>query len=127
MVAPIVTFPDVVVSLLAYLKPLNLGVTFAAAVPNPRPAGPLVTLRRSGGTESSPVTDRPRVDVQVWHSSEFQAFALAATIRAQLLGTPGRVGGISRADTFTGPTPIPDPDSSQPRVLFTVELVLRGA
>lgn len=127
MVAPLVTFPDVVVSLLAYVKASNPGVTVAASVPNPRPAGTLVTLRRAGGVESSPVTDDPRVDVQVWAASEFAAFDLAKTIRAQLMGAPGRVAGIQRASTFTGPTPIPDPDSSQPRVLFTVEFVQRGA
>jgi hypothetical protein len=127
MPAPVVTFPDIVTSLLPYLRAQIASVTFAASVPNPRPTGALVTLRRSGGVESSPVTDRPRVDAQVWHTSEFNAFALAAQVRAHLIAAPGRVAGIYKATTFLGPTPVPDPDSSQPRVLFTVEFILRGA
>ena len=128
MPLPVVTFPDIVTALLPHLRTQIAGVTFAASVPNPRPTGPLVTLRRAGGTDRvNGIYDRPRIDVQVWHSSEFSALALAAQVRAHLLAAPGRVAGVSRASTFTGPIPIPDESSDQPRVLLTVELQIKGA
>lgn len=126
--APLITFPDAVTLALPYLVSAlaDPSVTVAASVPNPRPAN-LVTLRRAGGTERvNGILDRPRIDAQVWAGSEFAALALADLIRGHLLAAPGRVVGVSRASTFLGPTPIPDPESGTPRVLLTVEWQLRG-
>lgn len=124
---PVITFPDVVTTLLPYLRAAIPDVTFAASVPSPRPVGPLVTLRRAGGVDrANGIYDRPRIDAQIWHSSEFLAFALAALVRAHLLAAPGRVAGVSYASTFTGPLAIPDELSGQPRILLTVELQIKG-
>lgn len=139
MLPPVITFPDPVMLALPYLRTLLAdtysdvyastytgGIIVAARVPNPRPPV-LVTLRRAGGVERvNGIFDRPRIDAQIFHTSEHAAFALAAFVRAQLLAAPGRVDGISHASTFLGPTPIPDPLSGQARVLLTVTWQIRG-
>lgn len=125
---PVITFPDVVTLALPYLRTAlnDISITVAAAVPTTRPAK-LVTLRRAGGTERvNGILDRPRIDAQVWHTSEFLALQLADIVRAHLLAAPARVAGVSRASTFLGPTPIPDPESGTPRVLLTVEWQIKG-
>lgn len=136
---PVITFPDPVMLALPYLRGLVTdfyvdlyvdtytgGIVVAARVPNPRPAA-FVMLRRAGGVDRvRGIFDRPRIDAQIWHTSEHAAFSLAAFVRAQLLAAPGRVAGISHASTFLGPTPIPDPDSGQARVLLTIEWQIRG-
>lgn len=123
---PLISFPDPIARLLPYLRTsLGDGVTASARVPRPRPAGPLVVLRRDGGVETGPL-DRPRVSAQVWHEDEPSAAALAGLVRTWLLGAPGRVAGIRRAATALGPTPAPDPESNQARYLLAVEFVLRG-
>ena len=126
--APVITYPDAVALALPYLRTAlaDPTVTVAASVPSTRPAK-LVYLRRAGGTDRvHHILDRPRIDVQVWHSSEFAALALADLVRAHLLAAPGLVAGVSRASTFLGPTPIPDPESDTPRALLTVEWQVRG-
>lgn len=124
---PVIVPTDAVIALLPYLRTkLADGTTVAASIPSPRPTR-LVALRRAGGTSTTHnIFDRPRIDAQVWAATEFEAMALAARVRAYLLAAPGRVAGILAATDFLGPTPIPDPDSGQPRVLLTIELQTRG-
>jgi hypothetical protein len=123
---PLIVFPDVVPDLIAGLQSeLGAAVKVAGRVPRPRPATPLVVLRRAGGVETG-IVDRPRIDAQVWHDDEPAATALAGRVRTWLLGTPGRVVGVRAASTFSGLIPIPDPESQQERVLLTVELAVRG-
>lgn len=131
---PLVVYPDPVKVALDYLRPAlaardepaAAGTTVTARIPNPRPTGPLVVLRAAGGTSPYLSADRPRLDVQVWHSDEYHAAALAQLVRGLLLAMPGE-GPVRRVADFLGPTPIPDPESGQPRYLFTVEITLRGA
>lgn len=100
------------------------GVTLGTRKPNPFTT-PFIAVRRAGGVGDAIVLDRPRVDVQVWHDDDGQAHDLAALCRALLLSMTGS-GGVIRARDFTGPTPIPDPETSSARYLFTVELAMRG-
>ena len=122
---PLVTYPDPVKAAIDYLRLHLTGVAVGARVPNPRPI-PFVHVRRAGGVESGPVTDQPRIDVQVWHNSEFDAADLADHARYLLLGAVGRMPSAVSASTFLGPTPVPDPESAQARYLFTVEIGMRG-
>lgn len=100
------------------------GVVVGTRRPNPF-TPPVVAVRRAGGLSDAIVIDRPRVDVQVWHTSDENAQDLAQLCRSLLLAMTGD-GGVIRARDFLGPTPIPDPDTSTPRYLFTVELAMRG-
>jgi hypothetical protein len=86
---------------------------------------PVVAVRRAGGLSDSIVIDHPRVDVQVWHTDDAKAHDLTQLCRALLFRMPGS-GGVIRVRDFLGPTPIPDPETSSPRYLFTVELHMRG-
>jgi hypothetical protein len=129
----VVVYPDVVKVALDYLRPALAArpeqvaewTVVAAKVPNPRPT-PLVVLRLAGGTSPYITLDRPRLDVQVWHGNEYNATALAQLVRGLLLAMAG-VGPVRRVADFLGPTPVPDPESGASRVLFTVEINIRGA
>lgn len=126
----VVTFPNAVDVLLKYLRPVEPTVEFGTSRDGGSPT-PLVVLRRVGGV-SARVTDLARVDVLVWHSSEFKAMALAQTLRGRLLfDLPGRVVDghpVYAVTEFAGPADYPDPaGSAQPIVLFTVEVAVRGA
>lgn len=104
----------------SYVSGLELGTR------KPTPfTPPFIAVRRAGGVSDAIVLDHPRVDVQVWHATDQDAQDLAQLARALLLAMPG-TGGVIRARDFSGPTPIPDPETTSPRYLFTVELAMRG-
>lgn len=136
MTSPAVLYPDTTSVVVAYLQAaLNADTTHAFAdgtvvrtrEPNPFTT-PLVTARRVGGPDAI-VTDRPRIDLQIWHDSEAEAIDLANLTRAHMLAIPGVRSGVTvyRADTFSGPSLIWDEDRNLPRYLLTFELVVRGS
>lgn len=128
MAAPVIVHPDSVALALPYLRTAlaDVTVTVAASVPAVRPVR-LVVVRRVGGLDRTlGIFDRPRLDVQVWAASDFDAQALAQKVRGHLVAAPGRVAGVSAASTFLGPTNIPDDESGAPRCLTTVEWQVRG-
>lgn len=138
---PLVVYPDPVTVALPWLRevmptrvePYAQGTVVAAAFPAPtdtdrRQPGrdyPVVVLRPAGGTSPVLSVDRPRLDAQVWHRDEFSAQALAQLVRGLLHQLVGR-GPVRSVRDFSGPTPVPDPESGQPRFLLTVELTVRG-
>ena len=126
----VLTVPDVVTLALPYLRTAlnDVTITVAASVPNPRPAGRLVTLRRAGGTRKvSNIIGVRRIDAQVWASTEFAALQLADTVEAHLLAAPGRVAGVTAASSFLGPVPIPDDASGEKRALLTCTWEIKGS
>lgn len=138
---PLVVYPDPVTVGLQWLRqalpgrpePYAAGVVAAAVFPtpttsDPRQPGrdyPVVVLRAAGGTSAVVSVDRPRLDAQVWHRDEFSAAALTQLVRGLLHQLVGW-GPVRAVRDFTGPVPIPDPESGQPRFLMTVELSMRG-
>ena len=124
-------YPDGVAVVRAYLREALVGrgddVPVGTRVPSPRPAR-FVRLERVGGTRLDVVTDRPRIDVHCWGDSEESAADLAALARALLFAMPGWRGAVAYdVAEVGGPNTLPDPDSEQPRVVFAVEVSLRGA
>ena len=114
------------------LQPGLAGVTVAGAVPPSRATGsaPLVVVRRSGGVAERPVRDRPRLDFLCWHTTEYDASALAAIVRSLVHYTlPGQVLGghtVYKPIEFSGPGLYPDPAGSNvPVVMFTEEIPIR--
>ncbi|MDV6290327.1 hypothetical protein R2F25_30430 [Streptomyces sp. UP1A-1] len=84
-------------------------------------------LERIGGTRVDLVTDRPRIDVHCWASTEAAAMDLAQLARALLFAMPGWRGAVAYdVAEVGGPNTLPDPTSDQPRVVFAVEVSLRG-
>lgn len=129
---PVVIYPDAELVVIDYLRsklatrsePFVTGVLLGNKVPSPR-AARFVRVRRNGGVESAPTVDRPRIDVECWAQTDGDAADLSALCRA-LIRSMQNVTPVRRVDDFLGPTPIPDPESNQPRYLFTVEISMRG-
>ncbi|MGW1587321.1 hypothetical protein [Streptomyces sp. NPDC002386] len=125
-----VGYPDGVAVVRAYLHEALAArgdeVPVGTRVPSPRPAR-FVRLERVGGTRLDRITDRPRIDVHCWGDSDEAATDLAIVARALLFAMPGWRGAVAYdvADVG-GPNDLPDADSGQPRVVFAVEVSLRG-
>lgn len=84
--------PDAVAVVTAYLRDALTAhgqlVPVVSRVPSPRPPT-FVRVRRLGGVQQTPVSDRPRLDVHCWAESESAAHDLAALCRALLGDIPG--------------------------------------
>lgn len=131
---PAVIYPDsekvVVDNLRAALalrpEPYLTGILVRTEVPLPRP-NRFILVKRSGGTELHPTVELARIDIHCWSDTAFNAQATAQLSLALLKTFSGQETiQIRNVSTFLGPTPIPDPESNQPRYLFTVELAMRG-
>ena len=134
--AELLVAPDVVDLMIAWLTaelpnvPDQTAVPIRRAVPNPRPVA-FVTVRLIGGAgrdPSLPVTDRAQVAVEAWAGNVAAAHDLAQNARAVVHTAQGAtLGGIQiyRVVEAGGPVELPDPTSAQPRVTFTVELLVR--
>ncbi|MEU7584431.1 hypothetical protein AB0B50_43405 [Streptomyces sp. NPDC041068] len=85
-------------------------------------------MQRIGGTQQTPVSDRPRLDVHCWAESESAAHDLAALSRALLGDLPGVRDGVTvyRVSEVGGPMWLPDDQTSAPRFAFAVEIHMRG-
>lgn len=126
-----IVYPDIVEVDIVYLM-AALGFTVFAREPDPFPTTDsndtgTVTIRRTGGTDSI-VIDRPRVDIQVWHSTLKAATDLANLVRAHMLAMPGVRSGVTvyQVTTFSGPSLIWDADRDLPRFLLSFEQLVRG-
>lgn len=125
-----VGFPDGVAVVRAYLRDAIAArgqpMPVVTRVPTPRPPQ-FIRIERVGGTRIDRVTDRPRLDVHCWASTEAEATDLAALARALIFEIPGWRGAIAYdVDEVGGPNTAPDPVSGQERASFAVEVSLRG-
>ncbi|MFJ8760845.1 hypothetical protein [Streptomyces cyaneofuscatus] len=130
MNTPPVLMPDAVAVITAYLRERlaahGTPVPVASHVPNPRPAR-FVRVERIGGAATSPVTDRPRLDIEAWGADEGDAHDLVQLCRAVLGAARGRYQATTLARPATGgPQWLPDKESGQPRYVFTFDVTLRG-
>lgn len=140
MSIPIVVFPDIELTVVAYLRSVLaerieafvFGVKVGTIVERPRlPVA--VTVERAGGVRTLPSVDNPRVELQVWHGTDRDAHALAQLVRALLHSMPGVVDTpdgpvtVTRVVDFAGPFRSPDPQSNHPRFRFTVEVGVHPA
>lgn len=119
-----VTYPDVQLVVIDYLRPLIAPTTIGVRVPTTRPAK-FVTIRRAGGVAEG-LTDRPRLDLFAWAGSDEAASDLLQALRRHLALLPRAHASVRGVDEFSGPIPAPD-ESSQPRWLMTYEIALRGS
>lgn len=130
----VLVFPDVTAAACAALDdalPAVLGRPALAGnrVPDPRPARFIVAYR-SGGTRATLVTEAAQVSFDCYGDSQADAEDVAGAARAVLFGLKGTrsVDGTDIYDVFDvgGHVDAPDPLSDQPRVLFSLALVVRG-
>lgn len=127
MTYPVVTFPDVVALVAGYLAD-NIAAPVHKRVPNPRPAE-FVTVERIGGTAAL-VVDSAQVMIHCWADTDADVADLAAEVRGVLGTMRGAVidgTQVYRVDELSGPADVPDPDSDQPRMRWTVAVQTRGA
>lgn len=127
-----VAFPDIEAALVAWLPsallPYGINQPVSTRIPNPRPDR-FVRIHRTGGPQTSVVTDGAQVTVECWDISDVQAAATSRVLRAVLtsarnIATPtGAL--IYDVNEFSGPGLLPDP-SGQPRYTWTVQIVTRG-
>lgn len=123
---PVVVFPDAVLVVIQYLRPI-IKTSVYSRVPNPRPPE-FVRVERLGGIRRNLILDRPRIDVECWADSEEGAADLSATVRAHVLAMAGKRGDTTVYDVaeVSGPMWLPDSESGQPRYSFAVEFSTRG-
>lgn len=121
-----VTFADVQLVVVGYLRPLLAPVPVGVRVPNPRPAA-FVTTRRVGGPRST-VLETARLDLFAWAATDEAGHDLVQDVRRHLSAAPGirAVAAVRDIDEFAGPIPAPD-ESGQPRWMVTYEFTLRGS
>lgn len=114
-----------------YLRTVTT-VTVGGKVPTTRTldSGPLVVVRRSGGTFSRPIRDKAQVDILVWHTSEALAMELANSLRSFMwFSMSGQVidgHTIYKPSEVSGPQFYPDPaGATVPIVMFSMEIPIR--
>lgn len=125
---PVIVFPDIELWAADYLRRHLFAygwpkVHVGNAYPKKGKHDQVVTVRRDGGA-STDVRDFPRLGVNVWADTEFEASSLAAMVRA-LLRAAENDGPIRRAREQSGPSPIPD-ENGRARRYMTFEFVTRG-
>ncbi|GGX01914.1 hypothetical protein [Streptomyces chryseus] len=123
-------FPDSVEIYSRYVRETmaNRGdpVHVGAKVPSPRPAR-FVRVQRIGGARLDRVTDRPRLDVHCWGTTEAQAWDLVKVVRALTFVMPGWRGVVAYdVNEVGGPNLLEDAATSLPRYAFAVDVSLRG-
>ena len=136
---PVIVFPDVVAWAIRYLQealdarpePYSAGVLVSKSVPNPRPAGPMVVVRRDGGPRLDAVRESARLGIRVFASTDADAEDLTALVRGLLGASPG-VGPVRRYRETAGPSSLLESASSpEQRSMsvryFTAELIIRGS
>lgn len=131
MIRPVIVMPDAVAVAADYLrgalKATGRPVPVVSRVPSPRPPA-FVRVQRVGGTQQTPVSDRPRLDFHCWAESESSASDLTALARGLVNAMPGVRGGVTvyRVQEVGGPMWLPDDQTSAPRYAFAVEIHMRG-
>jgi len=134
MTAPqVILFPDAVALVVDYLTEEldDRGDTadVLSTVPNPRPDR-FVRVHRLGGPRHNLVVDAASIGVECSALTETDAHDLAQLCRALLFALASQVRDgvpVYRVEEIAGPGDLPDPDSSQPRCVFTHAVHVRGA
>jgi hypothetical protein len=130
-VKPLVTFPDVMLSTVTYLRPALAarteafaeGVTIGTVFPRDGEI-PFVMVRQDGQSIAQRIDASATVRVSVWHTSEARALALAGLCQALLLAHPGD-DEVRLFSPIGGPFPAADPDNGNPLASFSVAARLR--
>lgn len=120
----LIFFPDAEAALVGHLKTSfsSRGETARVSTRTlPDETGKRVRVARAGGPASL-VVDNPMLIVQTWGQTTLEAVELGRLARALVRTMPGlksfrEIGGLQYFE---------DPDSSQPRYQFTVQVSLRG-
>ena len=131
MTRPPVIFDDAVVVALdvirAGLAAASVTATVHNRIPSPRPAA-FVVVRRAGGASTELVIDAATLTVDAWAQAEDEASALAESVRTIINSAGGVYGSsqVSYTQEISGPKPMPDSESQQPRFTAVYSIRTRG-
>jgi hypothetical protein len=132
MTDDLIIFPDATETLITYLTDLlpdyGENCPVVKEVPNVRPAR-FVQLFRTGGPRHNLVVDGAQITVECWADTDAEAADLASLVRAALLAVKSDVVGtvtFYKVDELAGPADLPDPQSNQSRMTWSVIALLRG-
>jgi hypothetical protein len=127
-----ILFPDATETCIGYLTDIlpDYGETCPVIknTPNPRPAR-FVQVFRTGGPRHNLVVDGAQLTVECWADTDAEAADLAALVRAALLAIRSDVIGtvtFYKVDELAGPADLPDLDSNQARMTWSVIAYVRG-
>lgn len=128
MAKPLVEFPDAVLVTMTYLRAVLPDVHIDHAVPASPPEA-FVRVKRIGGARRNLFLDRPRVDIQCWAATEGDAADLMLRTRPLVLAMAGKRSGttIYQVTEVSGPMPLWDSATGQPRYAFAVDFSMRGS
>lgn len=128
MIFPLITFPDAVALVIGHLTDdPTITVPVHKRVPADRPAS-FVTVQRVGGPAGL-VTDEAQVMIHCWGDNDEDAADLAIEVRGSLGTMRGAIVDgtqVYRVTELSGPADVPDPDSDQCRMRWTVTIQVRG-
>lgn len=132
MAQPTVLFPDaaelVIAAVTAGFAAQSETAPVVNEVPLERPEE-FVRVRRIGGQRRDLITDEPRLSVEAWAPTVARAQDLAQLARTfihSMEGTSVNGAPIYRVTEILGPTELPDPFSTVPRVAQTIQVAIRG-
>lgn len=127
-----ILFPDATETVILYLTDIldDYGETCPVVkeVPQSRPAK-FVQVFRTGGPRHNLVVDGAQLTISCWADTDAEAADLASLVRAALLAIRSEVVGtvtFYKVDELAGPADLPDPDSQQARMTWSVIAFLRG-
>ncbi len=128
----LILFPDPVETAIAYLTDLlpDYGETCPVVkqTPSPRPAR-FVQVFRTGGPRHNLVVDGAQLTVECWADNDAAAADLASLVRACLHAVRSDIVGtvtFYKIDELAGPVDLPDPESNQARMTWSVIAFVRG-
>lgn len=130
--ADLILFPDAVATTIDYLTDVlpDYGETCPVVknVPTDRPAR-FVQVFRTGGPRHNLVVDGAQLTVECWADTDAEAADLAALVRGALFAIRSEIVGtvtFYKVDELAGPADLPDPESNQARMTWSVIVYVRG-
>lgn len=114
------------------LAVLDTGTPVAQAFSKPPFERPdrFVVVTRTGGQARSVITDEPQITVEAWAPSDDDVAKLILLVRGIVHAMARNVVDgvpIYRVVEFGGPSELPDPHSTSPRMTFTAAVHMRAA
>lgn len=128
----LILFPDAVSVVIEHLTDTlpDYGETCPVVkeTPNSRPSR-FVQVFRTGGPRHNLVVDGAQLTIECWATTAAEAADLASLVRGALLAVRSDVVGtvtFYKVDELAGPADLPDPQSQQARMTWSVIAYVRG-
>lgn len=125
--AELILFPDVEALVIqvvnASMTELGRVARASTRAPSPRPAE-WVRVERFGGPRESIISENAQIIIEFWSGTETDSAYGLALVRAVLNSQDGQLFGVTE---ISGPSELPDPDTSQIRYTQNFGVRVRGS